>query len=67
MRVFRNTVFFILLFAGLVGMSGWIQKTMMNNSDYVPTRNKNVYQILKEPENSICWGPGKQQSILKNI
>lgn len=53
MRVFRNAVFFILLFAGLVGMSGWIQKTMMNNSDYVPTRNKNVYQILKEPENSI--------------
>lgn len=53
MRAFKNCVFFILLFAMLAGMSGWTEKEMTKNDAYVQERNKNIYQVRKEPRNTI--------------
>jgi len=53
MRVFKNLLFFIILFFILAGMSDKIEKKLMDNDSFVRERNKSIYRILREPENSI--------------
>ncbi len=49
----KNTVFFLLLFALIVGASGQITYASMQNDDLLQSRNKSLIQIQKEPKNSI--------------
>ena len=53
MRAFKNILFFVLLLVILTGISIQTEKAMIKNKDYVQTRNKNIYQIRREPENRI--------------
>lgn len=53
MRVFKNILFFIILFAVFAGLSYKIQAVLLQNDDFVQLRNKSTYQILNEPKDSI--------------
>lgn len=53
MRVFKNILFFVILFAGLIGMSYNTEAVLQKNENFVQPRNKSAYQISREPAKSI--------------
>ena len=53
MQAFKKILFFIILFLSFAGMSYKIQVVLLQNDDFVQSRNKSTYRILNEPENSI--------------
>ncbi len=53
MRVFKNTVFFAILIGLMVIVSSMIETKMISNDTLVQNRNKSLFRIMREPENSI--------------
>lgn len=53
MQAFKKIWFFIIMIVILLFMTDGIQETATANDDYVQDRNKSIYRILREPENSV--------------
>ncbi len=53
MQVFKKYLFVIILCVLTVGVTFGIKIIMNRNSDYVQNRNKRLYDIKQEPENTI--------------
>ena len=49
----KNILFMMILVLLLVGVSERIVNLMVANDSYVLDRNKSIFRILREPENSV--------------
>jgi len=49
----KNILFMMILVLLLVGVSERIENLMVANDSYVLDRNKSIFRILREPENSV--------------
>ena len=49
----KNILFMMILVLLLVGVSERIVNLMVANDSYVLVRNKSIFRILREPENSV--------------
>ena len=53
MQVFKKISFFIIIIVIAAVITDTVQKISIANDDFVQDRNKSIYRILGEPENSI--------------
>lgn len=52
-KLIKNFIFFSILFAIFAGLSYKMMAVFIENDNLVQSRNKSVFRILREPENSI--------------
>lgn len=52
-RVAKTIAFFAILIGILMGVSGKIEQAFIKNDNLVHSRNKSIFRILREPEDSI--------------
>lgn len=53
MQVFKKIWFFIIMIAIMAAMTDSVQELVTANDNFIQDRNKSIYRILREPENSI--------------
>ncbi len=52
-KIVKNLIFFVILFAILAGAANKMETVLIENDNLVQSRNKSMFRILREPENSI--------------